>query len=59
MVALLLEEESLRSERDKEKKKRKRLKKSEIQCMINFYKECLLLIGLKIVLKKAGIITKI
>ena len=58
MVALLLEEESLRSEGDNEKK-RKRLKRSEIQCMINFYKECLLLIGLKIVLKKAGIITKI
>jgi hypothetical protein len=58
MVALLLEEESLRSEGDNEKK-RKLLKRSEIQCMINFYKECLLLIGLKIVLKKAGIITKI
>ena len=33
MVALLLEEESLRSEGDNEKK-RKRLKRSEIQCMI-------------------------
>ena len=52
MVALLLEEESLRSEGDNEKK-RKRLKRSEIQCMINLYKECLFLISLKNVLKKA------
>ena len=33
MVSLLFEEESLRSEGDNEKK-RKRLKRNEIQCMI-------------------------
>ena len=48
MVSLLFVEESLRSEGDNEKK-RKRVKRNEIQCMIIFIENLLLLFSLNLV----------